>query len=328
MTLKESKKEKTNIDYILYLKFKSSIGNFDFKGRFQKILYAISGNSVEILYQFSKKDCSPGNIGEFEEIQKIKGVGTFLDILSLSTEIMTSCDYDGYNFKVDKELRKEFYNNKDLNLRTFLPKLPPNLNHLSYDAFPAVIDESSRDTHNPDTIELFRYLLECFEKYDFKDSKILSLLNYWRKGLLLEHFGFYEESFLNFYKIIEYFTGRNSFSLSMTDDEKINILNEVFVRKFGINHNEGLAKIILEIMEIRNNWDVAHSKIKKTNNIENRNLFFNITVHDNIWQYNDFIKEISRFFILRHLNFTNLQLINDGGLFHLDFAEKNNDNLS
>jgi len=326
-------------DYILYLKFKSTIGDFEYQGRFQKILYYISKENVEILYQFSKEESNPGEIKEFEEIQKIKGIGTFLDILALSTEIITSCDFEGYTYKISKEVKKEFYGS-GTEFKTMLSKLPQNLNHLSYDSFPNIIDENTRHTYNPETMELFRYLLQCFEKQKFENSKILSILNYWRKGLILdmEHLGFDEEGYLNFYKIIEYFIEKNSYGFLkwtfllrkipflknyfFVRDKEISRLNRIFVKKLKINHNKGLAEIVLEFIEIRNNWDVAHLKIKKISNIEERNCFFNITIHENIWQYNSFIKEISRFFILRYLGFENIQLKSSGGLYNLEVVNE------
>ena len=99
-------------------------------------------------------------------------------------------------------------------------------------------------------------------------------------------------------------------------------INNILINKFNIKYNKGLAEIILNFIEIRNNWDVAHSKTKKLRNIEGRNYWFNITLHEDIWNYNDYIKEVSRFLILRYLSFDNLQLVSNGGLYELSIEKK------
>lgn len=322
-------------EYLLYIKLKSSKGNFKFQGRFGELLYAISDECVEILCQFKNKESEPFKLGEFDEIRKTKGIGTFLDILTLSTEILTSCDYEGRVYEIDNKIKKEFYNSSSA-FRKIISKKLVCLNSFSYDSSFSAIKEGQGYDYHPETMELFRYLLKGFEKCKIENPNMLSILNYWRKGLTLdlEHLGFGEESYLNFYKIIEYFFGNNSFS-SLVEipfiriflyikKEKISVrkINDILINKFNTKNTRGLPEMILDFIEIRNNRDIAHSKIKKTGNVKNRNDWFNITLHEDIWDYNDYLKEVSRFLILRYLKFNNLQLINRGGLCELKYHQK------
>lgn len=321
-------------EYFLYIKFKSSKGNFNFQGKFQKLFYSISDECVEILCQIGSKENESSRLREFDEIQKIKGVGTFLDILALSTEILTSCDYEGRVYRIDDETKQEFYSNST-DFRKLISKRLVCLNNFSCDSNFSVIKEGRNCNYSIEAMKLFQYLLEGFEKCEIKNSNMVSVLNYWRKGLTLdlEHLGFGEESYLNFYKIIEYFFEINSFSSSVKipfiklslyiKKEKIGDkkINNTLINKFNIKNNKALTEMIMDFIEIRNNWDVAHQKTKKSKHVEDRDYWFNITLHEDIWNYNDYIKEISRFIILRYLGFDNLQLVSNGGLYELSLIK-------
>ena len=184
---------------------------------------------------------------------------------------------------------------------------------------PKRIDDGLTITLSKDQLNLIDVLLKKFEpknKYLVSDYK---LMNYWRRGVDLDNLTLWDESYLAFYKILEYF------------EKKSNVKNSVIPTKFNtkslksayrIAKGGGLRRItnkqfemLSDFVILRNNWDIAHTRINVLPNERESALYF--TYYSNMWDYNSHISEITRLMILKHLGINKFQLVVEGGLYTL-----------
>lgn len=168
-------------------------------------------------------------------------------------------------------------------------------------------------------LSLTDYLLEELSKKKKFTNSELKLLNYWRRGVDLENLTYWDESFLAFFKILEYFEKKSNIPNSKipakykTDREKAayRMSQGAGVQKI----NNGNLKLLMEFIDIRNNWDIAHTRVKYLP--KNLDGGFYFTYYDNMWDTHHHLKDIARLFILSTLGIKNMELVVDGGLFKL-----------
>ena len=107
-----------------------------------------------------------------------------------------------------------------------------------------------------------------------------------------------EESFLNFYKILEFFLAKYKSGNSVGK-----LIEEYDIKDYSI-----AKRLIESFVKIRNNYDIAHTRIKriKRDSIENRDEFFNLSFYDNFWEKYYDIKDFVKYLILRYVNIKKL----------------------
>lgn len=148
-------------------------------------------------------------------------------------------------------------------------------------------------------------------------------MNYWRRGFDLGNLTYEDESFLAFYKILEYFESK--YEPSMTQQAEI-IRQEKSKTKrkaMRIAVASGVKKplekrkieLLMDCIHIRNTFDIAHMRIKPLPESREGALYF--TYIEGVWDTHDHIKELSRLFILRLIGIKELELHVDGGLYRL-----------
>ena len=320
--------------YFIYLHFKISKSNFVFSGKFRNYFFKILGDKLEIITVFkSKNDLDKlANFSDSQdEIAKSEGFGLLLDVIALSTKLLVSNQSDGFVYSSTSQLLSDFHNDKKSfdELNNELKKQKGYSCGLLGE-WPIVIQEGASITLTSDSLDFYKYLLNhliSFTKY--KNSHI-SLFNYWRKGLVLDELWFTDESFLNYYKIIDYFLEKHRKNnglikklLALFLKRKLE-LSEEDVRKtiqtLNLSPDKENIKLIFEFREIRNNGDIAHPSIKKTQGgsaVVKRGNLYSFSNYDNLWWYWDLIEEITRLFLLRHANLLDVKLVPDGGLLSL-----------
>ena len=141
-------------------------------------------------------------------------------------------------------------------------------------------DNSSLQLSNEALEEIYSILsrVSAINKYS---NTIKKLINYWRKGVDLDHLQFVDESFLSFYKIIEYISKRANLHNKdiPTRFHKTSSLKMAY--KFAVGAKlkrptKAQYEMLSDFIDIRNNWDIAHSKIRPLPNNNTSNLFTHI----------------------------------------------------
>jgi len=184
---------------------------------------------------------------------------------------------------------------------------------------PKRIDDSLTVNLGSDELKLIEVLLKKFElknKYQVSDYK---LLNYWRRGVDLDNLTLWDESYLAFFKILEYFENKASV--------KNNTIPSRFISKsqksaYRIAKGSGLRrvsfsqyKMLSDFVMFRNNWDIAHTRVNMLPRERESALYF--TYHLEMWDYHSHISEITRLMILKHLDIKKFKLVVEGGLYKL-----------
>lgn len=323
--------------YFTYLKFKASKTNFNYEGKFSNYLFKISSGRIEIIATFTSDETLEvlHNFDDsHKELEKHDGLGHLLDIICISTEIITSHepDGDGYVFNSNKELLKDFHQNK-LTFDTMLSKIRSQKRYTtgSFGSdWPIVVKDNETVTFKPEQLSLNKLILEHLLQYKKYTEAHITLLNYWRKGYVLNELWFWDESFLSYYKIIEYFLNkyrtktslvarimnamRNTKNKAGIDDAKL------LLSKLQLNPATENAELILSLQTIRNQYDIAHNRIKRKNGdnaTTHRESFYNFSYYMDFWGYWDNAEELSRLLLLRSLEMYNIGLYPDGGLLKL-----------
>jgi hypothetical protein len=149
-------------------------------------------------------------------------------------------------------------------------------------------------------------------------------------GYTLQKLWLWHESYLNYFKVLEYFLNKyriyNNLNLPIfqnffkyfTKKNTTEIAIDKLLEKFSIK-NTVEPKLIKDFINIRNNKDIAHSKIKKQMGNEDtiiRAELFNLSFYDDLWDYWEDIRELNRYLILKYLGLKNIEL-----LYNNDFLE-------
>lgn len=185
---------------------------------------------------------------------------------------------------------------------------------------PQRIDDNSSLQFSNEAISEINTILSRITAINKYPNAVKKLINYWRKGVDLDHLQFIDESFLSFYKIVEYVSKKANLRDKdiPTKYHKTSSLKMAYkfsvgakLKKTTSSHYEMLSDFIV----IRNNWDIAHSKIRPLPNNNSSNLLYSYM--DDAWEYHSHICQITRMILLGELGVTGLSLKNDGGLYTL-----------
>lgn len=294
--------------YYIFLSFKVVRSNLCYSSILSNVRFKISLGQLFIIlsYKTSKKiNTEELHKLETKIIYKFLGIGLIIDIITTITNIIISTDYKGLIFSPNNKIICSFHNPE-----TSFEQFHQQLKSLKVETeigassnfYPII--KKSEIKFKEKSILLNLYLLSKVFNSDKLNNSAISLFNYWRKAFILFKLGCREESFLNYYKILEYFLTKNK------PDEAVGNL----IKKFSLS-NQKIAKRLLEsFIEIRNHWDIAHKRIKRLQKDRYaipRDEFFNISFYDHLWEKHDDIKEISRFLIYKYLGIEKIQLIID-----------------
>lgn len=330
-----------NKKYFAYLKFKASKTNFSYENYFRNYIFKISCDKIEIITVFTsdnKHEVLRNFSDSLAELEKHDGLGHLLDIICVSTEIITSHqpDGDGYIFHSNKELLKEFYRRQN-SFDTIYGKIRSqkryNTGYIGND-WPVVIKDNETTTFTPEKLSLGKQTLDYLLQYSKYTEAHITLLNYWRKGYVLNELWFWDESYLNYYKIIEYFLNKYRSKtklitrlLNAISNRKSNTsLNDAksLLNKLHLNSTNENAELILILQMIRNKLDIAHNRIKRKNGnnaLTYRESFYSFSYYMDYWNYWDNAEELSRLLLLRSLEYYDVGLYPDGGLLKLKLKQ-------
>lgn len=193
-----------------------------------------------------------------------------------------------------------------------------NFGHIGEEK-PKRIDESLTVTLVEERLKVMDFMLACFkQKISFTDVE-MKLMNYWRRGVDLDNLTFWDESFLAFYKILEYFEKKaNIKAKAIPTQYKTRTMKSAY----RIAQGTGLTKLTRRQLELlgnfiylRNHWDIAHTKTSSLPKERESALYY--TYHLGMWNYQSHACQLTRLMILKQLGFNNFQLKNDGGLYKL-----------
>ena len=181
------------------------------------------------------------------------------------------------------------------------------------------IDNSSL-TLSDDALKTIYMLLSRLALVNKYSKELKKLINYWRKGVDLDHLQFVDESFLSFYKIIEYISKKASLSDKDIPTEYSSSKSLKTAYKFALGAKlkkptEAQYTMLSEFIDIRNNWDIAHARIHPLPDNDVGGLYYSYM--DVAWDYHSHICQITRMTLLRECGLTGLSLVNEGGLYTL-----------
>ena len=320
--------------YFIYLCFKISKSNFTYTGWFNSYLFRISTDKLEIITVF-KSIVGIDDLKNFtdsqDEIERSKGLGFLLDIIALGTELITSYKSEGFVFNSTDELQKKFFKKQD-SFEEFYKALQKQrrYNCGEMGEWPIIIREGTQTTFTEEILQFKKFLLDHLIAYKNFNNKLISLLNYWRKGIVFDELWFWDESYLNYYKVLDFYIEKFRQKLGFFKKLYFLIINRklkltenevrLMLTTMGFRPNKDNIRLVFELREIRINWDIAHPSLKKTqgkNAVTQRESSYNLSYYFQLIQYWDYIKEISRMLLLRDTDLKNVNLFSDGGSFVL-----------
>ena len=291
--------------YYIYLSFKTIKSNFCYFGTQSNIRFKISSDRLSIiLFYKSLKKMDSEELHKLESkiFYNFSGIGLIMDSITAVTDIIISTDYEGLVFKKDSGLIKIYYDT-NINFDQFYDRIKSLKLEIKISAhtdfYPKI--GNTKIKFNEKSIISNHYLLENLFSSNKLNSIAISLLNYWKKAYILFRLGHREESFLNYYKILEYFLTKN-----MSDD-----VIDGLIDKYSLSDRKIAKRLFESFIEIRNHWDIAHKKIKRLQKDKYatvRDEFFNISPYDQLWEKHGDIKEISRFLIYKYLKIKKIKL--------------------
>jgi len=324
--------------YLLFIQFRKTETNLHYSNVKNSNRFELLGNEFNVITHFkSSNEISASDYPEIEEsaIRGYSKIGFLIDIITICAENIISNKYDGFAFAVNENIVNEFYNQR-INFQDFLKiikGIKPLFSFGFGDEWPIVIEKGEKISYSEKKTQNIKYFFDCFANISKLDKNIMSLLNYWKMGYTLQKLWFWHESYLNYYKILEYFLKnyRNSFNNCISKNflnffqrrniKKLNISK--LLMDYSLDPTVVNEKLILDFIEIRNNEDIAHSKIKKQMMKKNSNSIiraelFNFSYYDEIWEYLEDIRELSRYLIFKYLNFKNIELKTEGGSLEIE----------
>ena len=260
------------------------------------------------------------NLGAtFEELETPQKLGLLVDALTFCSDLCISAKINYDLFELTSGINIEDTS------RTFAATLSEIIknkkveNGSSTDEWPIRINPGTSNTFSTEKIEIVKFLLDAFSKVNFVNTKI-KLLSYWRRGFDLNELTYWDESFLACFKILEFFEKQYCRGKNKLIDKRIKLVktgNRKKALKIGGGVNlpvvdNFLVKLLSDAINVRNNFDIAHMRIRPLPQERNGALYF--TYYDQIWDLHDDLLELTRFFILKYFGVKGVGLKGDGGL--------------
>ncbi|MEO8581406.1 MAG: hypothetical protein ABI425_02370 [Patescibacteria group bacterium] len=297
------------------------------EGKIGKWLFSWSNNQVEA---FAEAEYNAGSISDpFDLVRKTTklNLALLIDCLTMivnqevNTSIVISTDpkilvYQKTNSKRVTSIHEA---------RTLTRSIRPICNASSLgEEVPKRIDEGVTINLSEDRIRILRYLLDFFSKKKSYKNIHLKLVNYWRKGVDLDQLMLVDESYLAFFKIIEYYINRSNVKESDIPSKfrEPKSLQDAYKFSLGTglsSMKDDQLQMISDFVHIRNNWDIAHVKMGSLPDDKFGGLYYSHM--DEGWEYHSHICQISRWVILKELGIKDLMLENNGGLLELSITE-------
>src|ERR1035437_8817252 len=263
------------------------------------------------------------NLGAtFEELQTPHKLGLLVDALTFCSDLCVSVKIDYDLFELPQGI-----NIKDASrsFATILNEVIRNKkveNGSSTDEWPIRINPGISHTFSVENLEIIKLLLNSLSKVNLINTKI-KLLSYWRRGFDLKELMYFDESFLACFKILEFFEKQYQKGNNKLIGKRIKLVKTGSRKKAlkiggGVNLvvvDNFLVKILSDTINVRNNFDIAHMRIKPLPQERNGALYF--TYYDQIWDLHDELLELTRFFILKYFVIKGVGLKGDGGLLKL-----------
>lgn len=312
------------MQYIFVLTLKAENSNLQIDdGTVGDWRYSWAGNQIIAITQGSNT-VNQNRSSTFDELITARKLGLLVDTLSFCSDLTVSTKIEYVLYKVHPS-NKVGIKNPSLSFSTLFSQVrSQKILHRgeSSDDCPVRINMGVSHSFNSEKLELTKYLLKFFARIRFINTK-LKLLNYWRRGFDLYELPYKEESFLACFKILEYFKGCYQKGNNKLIDKRIKLVKAKTKKdalRIGggvnlLNVDKFLVRLLGDAIVVRNRYDIAHMRIRPLPNSRNEALYF--TYYDQIWDLNDDLLELTRFFILKYYGVTGIGLKSDGGLLRL-----------
>lgn len=310
------------MQYIFVLKIEAEKSNFSIEDKILGDWRYSWNNNVITAITYGDRTVRKNLGATFEKLETPQKLGLLVDALTFCSDLCISAKIDYDLFELASGI-----NIKDVS-QTFaviLSKIIKNKkveNGSSTDEWPIRINPGMSNTFSNEKIEIVRFLLDSFSKVNFVNTKI-KLLSYWRRGFDLNELMYQDESFLACFKILEFFEKQYSRGKNKLIDKRIKLV-KTGSRKKALKMGGGvslsvvdnfLVKLLSDAINVRNNFDIAHMRIRPLPQERNGALYF--TYYDQIWDLHDDLLELTRFFILKYFCVKGVGLKEDGGLLKL-----------
>jgi len=316
------------MNYIVKIVLSANESNIDIlNGKIKNWYYSWKNNLITAYSFVNKKEDDQFN-SVFNSLRSTKGLnlGLLIDCLTILSNVGVNTDLTisiNDNYQLYK-LNKKFIVSSIEDIKNNSNLLVMIQNGQGDGEWPIRKRNNIKCNLNINEITISNSIIDYFKSKTRFSSIELKLLNYWRKGIDLENLTFYDESYLAFYKIMEYFGQKANISNS-----QIPFIYKTDTQKYAyrIAKGTGLKNItkkniemLCHFISIRNNWDIAHAKVSSLpKNMEN-GLYF--SYYNNVWDLHHHIKEIARLSIFNLIGLRAFKLIVDGGLYKLSLIKK------
>ena len=303
------------------IKLKTSVCNIVIKnGHIGRWYFNWESNLITAYTYLSYDVKNPSDI--FEQTRTTADLVLLIDVLTLitnqdvNTSVVISTDpvIDSFTGQIT---------NKSKSVDQFSNEIK-NLRHQSNASFLNGNDaqriEKSSQKISDESLNIIYTLLSRLSLINKHSKELKKLINYWRKGVDLDHLQFVDESFLSFYKIVEYISKKANIRDKDIPTKYLSTSSLKTAYKFAVGAKlkkptRAQYQMLSEFIDIRNNWDIAHTRIHPLPENDSGGLYYSYM--GDVRDYHSHICQITRMTLLRECGLTGLSLVNDGGLYTL-----------
>lgn len=306
---------------VIRIKLKTSICNIVIKnGHIGRWYFNWEHNLITAYTYLSYDVKSPSDI--FEQTRTTGDLALLIDVLTLvtnqdvNTSIVISTDpaIDSFTGKITNRSKSADQ------FSTEIKSLKHQSNASCINGNDAQRIDNSSLTLSNDALQIIYTLLSRLTLINKYSKELKKLINYWRKGVDLDHLQFVDESFLSFYKIVEYVSKKANLRDKDIPAKYSRSASLKTAYKFAVGAklkrpNKAQYQMLSDFIDIRNNWDIAHTRIRPLPDNEVGGLYYSYL--NDVWDYHSHICQITRMTLLRECGLTDVALVNDGGLYKL-----------
>src|SRR3989339_89759 len=284
---------------IIRLKLKTSVCNIIIEnGHIGKWFFDWENNLVTAYTYLSYDTKNPGDL--FEQTRISADLALLVDVLTIVTnqDINTSVVISTEPI-IDSFVGEVTYKSKSVDI--FLVEIrglkhQSNASCLNGNDPIRINDNSSLQLSNEALEEIYSILsrVSAINKYS---NTIKKLINYWRKGVDLDHLQFVDESFLSFYKIVEYISKKANIRDRDIPTKYLSTSSLKTAYKFAVGAKlkkptRAQYQMLSEFIDIRNNWDIAHTRIHPLPENDSGGLYYSYM--GDVRDYHSHICQITR----------------------------------
>lgn len=294
---------------LIVVKLSVESSNFSMtETRLKDWIYCWSDNVITAVTLIKRTERGREGFIVHEYLEDSHKLGLLVDVLTIASELMVSAQTNYRVYEGESSLTRKLLTATELDSSIWQEIARRPLIEQGSDAneYPVRINPNVSHNFHQEATDLITYILKNINPRKLLATN-LKLLNYWRRGFDLDEFQYKDESFLDYYKVLEYFKNRGR---GASAGEKILDGAE------STQRDQTLIEFLNDVNDMRNNFDIAHVRIRPLP--RERTGALNFAYMPGWWDYHHDLQAFARLTVLKRLGVEQLVLISDGGLLHLE----------